>query len=132
MTAAELGEFLHRGSDTCALDELPRALLLHTGGVGYAAVTSLLAHADGGGELLCTVLHLPVVKKEPSWLVRNSRPVLLEACAKRAEATVQFRRLMFSLELTGSAVSEKWEALWWKPAESKLAACGVSGAQRGH
>ena len=130
MTPTELGEVLHRGSDACALDELPRALLLRTGGIGHAVVASLLAQVDGGGELLCTVLHLPLAKKEPSWLIRNSRPVLLEACAKRAEATVQFHRLVYSLECEGSMASEmyayrrqlpgtlaamtvRWLLVWW-------------------
>ena len=94
VTPAELADRLRNGSLVCALDALPRRVLASSDGAGVGAISALLSRADDGGELLCTVLHLPLVKKEPSWLLRNCRPVLLELGGKRAEATVQFHRLM--------------------------------------
>ena len=47
------------------------------------------------------VLHLPLKKKEPAWLLRNSRPVLLEPFLCRAEATAVFRRLQTRAEAAG-------------------------------
>ena len=48
-----------------------------------------------------SVLHLPLRKKESSWLLRNSRPVLLEPFLRRAGASVVFRRLLRRMELSG-------------------------------
>ena len=47
------------------------------------------------------MLHIPLAKKQPAWLLRNLRPVLLEACLKRVETKIRFRRLMHQLEARG-------------------------------
>ena len=55
--------------------------------------------------LLSSVLHLCLRKKEPSWLLKNSRPVLLEPFLRRMESTAVFRRLQRLLELRGGMPS---------------------------
>ena len=54
------------------------------------------------------MLHIPLAKKQPAWLLRNLRPVLLEACLKRVETKIRFRRLMHQLEARGLVPSEMY------------------------
>ena len=118
VTARELATALHCGSNACALDELPRAFLRHVGPAGLGALVHALSGVPPLGELLTTVLHLALIKKEPAWLLRNSRPVLLEPVLRRMESAVQFRRLMCHMELSGSlppemyAYRKQFNALW--------------------
>jgi hypothetical protein len=76
----ELRQLLRSGSDASALDELPRGLLQLLDSHGLAALIYLIGANPPAGtsDLLHSVLHLPLRKKEPVWLLRNSRPVLLE------------------------------------------------------
>ena len=90
-----------------ALDELPRAVLRHLSGSGVEALTHILQQLSDGAPsfLLNTVLHLPLKKREPSWLLSNSRPVLLEPYLRRLEATIVFRRQQRRLELLNAIPS---------------------------
>ena len=90
------------------MDELPRSILQGVGGHALASLVCLLGGQGAGGELLCTVLHIPLAKKQPAWLLRNLRPVLLEACLKRVETKIRFRRLMHRLEARGLVPSEMY------------------------
>ena len=87
----ELTDLLGHGSEATSTDELPRCVLRLLEGFGVHALHSLLAslHYGATSVLLSTVLHLPLKKKEPSWLLRNS---LLEPFVRRVEASVVFRR----------------------------------------
>ena len=94
------------------------------------SLAALLGGAELRGSLLGAVLHIALVKKQPSWLMRNSRPVLLEPSIRRAEAGVQFRRLMRMAEVRGALPPEmyayraqmpghwaplllRWLVSWW-------------------
>jgi hypothetical protein len=128
--ASDLAGALERGSAACALDELPRYFLAHAGPHGLGALAALLSGGALRDTLLGAVLHIALVKKEPAWLMRNSRPVLLEPCLRRAEATIQFRRLMHGVEMRGALPPEmfayraqlpghwaplllRWLIVWW-------------------
>ena len=108
LSSRELMALLHRGSDATALDELPRPLLRHLPSYGIAAATHLLQHAASPppSTLLLTAIHLPLRKKEPRWLLRNSRPVLLQPFLRRLLATAIFRRQQRVLEANGAIPSE--------------------------
>lgn len=97
----ELFALLGHGSDATSLDELPRTVLQHLCGYGVDAITKLprLSRSNPSCSLLNSVLHIPLRKKEPAWLVANSRPVLLEPYLRRLEATAIFRRQQLRLEL---------------------------------
>jgi hypothetical protein len=52
-----------------------------------------------------SVLHLCLKKKAPTWLLKNSRPVILEPYLRRLESSVVFRRMQRHMELTGGLPS---------------------------
>ena len=105
--ASELRQLRHRGSAATALDELPRPLLQHLPAHGLSAASYLLQYCHTNPScLLLTAIHLPLRKKEPAWLLRNSRPVLLQPYLRRLEATAVFQRLLHSLEASGRLPSE--------------------------
>ena len=108
VTPAEFRCLLQRGSAATALDELPRPLLQHLPAHGVSATLHLLQHATSHphSQLLLTALHLPLKKKEPAWLLRNSRPVLLQPYLRRLEANAIFQRMMHGLESSGAVPSE--------------------------
>lgn len=108
ITSQELRSLLHKGSSATALDELPRPLLRHIPAHGAAVLIHLLDQCPttSSSHLLHTALHLPLRKKEPAWLLRNSRPVLLQPYLRRLEATAVFRRLLHHLEAGGHIPSE--------------------------
>ena len=56
--------------------------------------------------LLNTALLIPLRRKEPRWLLRNCRPVLLEPYLRRLEALIVFRRWRHMMEL-----GHKWPSL---------------------
>jgi hypothetical protein len=101
-----LGQLGH-GSAVTALDELPKSLLRHVVHAGLAALVEVLQRLSQGdpSALLNGVLHLCLRKREPSWLLKNSRPVLLEPYLRRLESSVVFRRLQRSMELNGTMPS---------------------------
>lgn len=85
-TIMELETALKSGSDATALDELPRPILSRLGGHGLLGILHLVQACRRGGRCAAfdTALHIPLRKKEPRWLLKNSRPVLLEAFLRRA------------------------------------------------
>ena len=91
------------GSKVMALDELPQQLLKALPGFGLATLCRLLARVMGGvrSRILCAVLHLLLVKKEPRWLLRNSRPILLEAALLRNASLILFGKVLSAAELSG-------------------------------
>ena len=99
VSPAELADALGRGSYACALDDLLRDILRLTRGHGIGSLAALLGGVGLHGSLLGAVLHIALIKKQPSWLMRNSRLVLLQPSLRRAEAGVQFRRLMQTAEV---------------------------------
>ena len=134
-TVAELWRALRSGSDACAMDGLPRQLLAALPRHALQLLLSLAypAGAAADSDLLWTVLLLPLRKKEPHWLLRNSRPILLEPPLLRAVATVHFRRLMAALEedsiipdemlayrrgmsVVHAAILIRWLLCWWTAA----------------
>jgi hypothetical protein len=110
ISSIEARHLLRKGSDATALDELPRRLLLHLPAHGLAAALHLLRRAPGPppSDLLLTAIHLPLRKKEPRWLLHNSRPVLLQPYLRRLEATAIFQRQQRALEASGSIPSEMY------------------------
>ena len=108
VSPSDVLDLLHRGSAATALDELPRPLVQHLPSHGVATLSSLLSRCTqpAGDSMLLTALHLPLRKKEPAWLLRNSRPVLLQPFLRRLEATAVFQRLLHLLEATGRVPSE--------------------------
>jgi hypothetical protein len=103
----ELWPRLSQGSAVTALEELPKAVLRHVDSSGLRAIVELLRRlaAAESSTLLNGVLHLCLRKKEPAWLLKNSRPVLLEPFLRRLESSVVFRRLQRSLEVRRSMPS---------------------------
>lgn len=97
----ELQACLGHGSKVSALDELPRIILVHLGSVGLELMADMVRRTMAGepSDLLGTAIHIPLRKKEPSWLLQNSRPVILEACSRRVASTALYRRLIAHLEL---------------------------------
>ena len=104
LSLEEVSQLLGTGSNATALDELPNTLLRHLQGHGVRGIHQLLLQLRPGtaSTLLSTVLHIPLRKKEPAWLLANSRPVLLEPSLRRLEATATFRRLQRSFERRGT------------------------------
>ena len=103
-SAAELWlQCLKGGSNTPAFDELPLSLL-H--GVTWGTWEILAGWLQGifRGEpsyFLNGALHLCLRKKEPTWLLKNSRPIIVEPTLRRLAAGVMFRRVMCRAELQG-------------------------------
>ena len=91
------------GSKVVALDELPQQLLKAFPGFGLATLCRLLARVMKGerSRILCAVLHLLLVKKAPRWLLRNSRPILLEAALLRIASSIMFGKVLSAAELSG-------------------------------
>lgn len=52
-------------------------------------------------QFLNSALHVCLQKKEPSWLLRNSRPIVIEPIPRRLAAGVMFRRVLCRAELSG-------------------------------
>ena len=102
-TIPELFMLLGAGSPATSLNELPNSILGRLAGHGVRAIAQLFCQLREGtpSTLLNTVLHIPLRKKEPAWLVANSRPVLLEPALRRLEATAVFRRQQRHFELHG-------------------------------
>ena len=81
-------------SEATSLEQLPHALVSLLDGFGQLLISTLLAAFANGSHcpLLCAVLHLCLKKKEPSWLIPNSRPILLEPYLRRLESSNVFLR----------------------------------------
>ena len=67
-------------SEATCLEQLPHAIVSRLDGFSRYLFTSLLQAFTQGAhdQLLRAVLHLCLIKKQPEWLITNSRPILLE------------------------------------------------------
>ena len=91
----ELTDLVQRSSsEATSLEQLPHALVSRLDKFNLYLFTSLLqAFAHGTHDpLLCAVLHLCLIKKQPKWLIPNSRPILLEPYLRRLESSNVFLR----------------------------------------
>ena len=88
------------GSNATSLDDLPCAVVRAMPGIGISSLAAWLQRLRDGeqSQLLSAVIHLCLKKKEPSWLLRNSRPILLEPFVRRLESAAIFQRLMARAE----------------------------------
>ena len=107
-TPEELQRSLHHGSSATALDHLPRPLLQQCTGPGVASLCQLLTRLRSSepSTLLNTAVLLPLKKKKPTWLLRNSRPILVEPYLRRVEATIVFHRWRAAQETCAEFPSE--------------------------
>ena len=82
-------------SEAAAFGELVHSLLWCLWGATKYAITGLIHLLYQGSALLIIngVLHLCLLKKDPQWLVRSSRPVMLEEPIKRKESSAVVHRL---------------------------------------
>lgn len=103
----ELSKLIKRGSTATSMDELPRGVIQHLPGHGLHALRQVLVDISDGmaSELLNSVLHIPLRKKEPAWLIRNSRPIMLEPYVRRVESCNVFQRMQRRLEANRSIPS---------------------------
>jgi hypothetical protein len=106
-TFARLFDLLGKGSNATSRDELPNSILGLLAGHGVGGISYLLRQLAAGqpSYLLNGVLHIPLRKKEPAWLLANTRPVLLEPSLRRMEATLVFRRQQQRFETRGTIPS---------------------------
>ena len=81
-------------SEGTSLDQLPHALVSRLDRFRLYLFTSLLQAFTQGAhdQLLCAVLHLCLIKKQPKWLIPNSGPILLEPYLRRLESSNVFLR----------------------------------------
>ena len=89
-------EIKRPGLEAAAFGELTPAVLLALTGSAIWVLTNLIhaSYAGARARILNGVLHLCLLqKKKPQWLVRMSRPVMLEEPVKREESTAFFHRL---------------------------------------
>ena len=91
----EFTDLVRRPScEATSLEQLPHALVSRLDRFSLYLFTSLLqAFAQvAHDQLLCAVLHLCLIKKQPKWLIPNSRPILLEPYLRRQESSNVFLR----------------------------------------
>ena len=105
--AVSLSEWLRQlqrsASNATAFDELPRVILSALPSFAHAVLLQWLSLLRTGNFsfFLQSALHLCLQKKEPLWLIRNSRPIILEPCIRRMESAIIFQRLMSRGDLSG-------------------------------
>ena len=101
-TFHELWQYKAHGSPATTLDELVNQIVRRLQGYGIQTLVHMLLVLDQGedSDLLNIILHLFLVKKEPRWLLENSRPILLEPYLRRLESFIVFKRLQFAMETT--------------------------------
>ena len=90
------------GSEATSLEELPHAVVSRLEGFGVLGALYLMSESQrlpASSLLLNAVIHLCLVKKQPRWLLRNSRPILLEAYLKRLLSTIIFKRFQRKAEV---------------------------------
>ena len=92
-----------KGSNATAFDELPLSVLSAVPGFGWGVLSSWLAGAHEGlrSFFMSSAIHLCLKKKTPHWLLRNSRPIVLQPCLRRLEAAAMYRRVMSRAEASG-------------------------------
>ena len=95
-TYHHMEQAVKKGSPATSLNELPRPLVSALPRFGLRVLVSVVEALASGtpSRLLSAVLHVCLAKKLPPWLVRNSRPVMLEPYLRRLETgVVQDRRV---------------------------------------
>ena len=98
-TYHDMEQAVKKGSPATSLGELPRPLVSAVPGFGLQLLVGVLEALASGSQLLSAVLHLYLAKKLPAWLVRNSRPVVLEPYLRRLKTGVVHDRRVFRREL---------------------------------
>ena len=96
-------EIRRSGSEAAAFGELVQSLQSRLSGTAIGVLVELLhaTHSGAPARILNAVLHLCLLKKEPQWLVRMSRPVMLEEPVRRKESTAIFHRLQMVSTVQG-------------------------------
>ena len=91
------------GSEATSRDEFPNAVVKLLSGFATEVVLQWSRQLRTGVHsfFLHAALHLCLLKKEPYWLIRNSRPIILEPDIKRKESSAMFQRFMSRGEATG-------------------------------
>ena len=106
-TLDEFLDMLHRsGSEATSCEEMPRSLVLKLSGAARHTLVQLLTDLDVDSQWWRMVIRLCLINKFPTWLLRNSRPILLEAFICRPSATNVFHRMQIRSELVGLLPSE--------------------------
>ena len=84
-------------SEATSLDEFPASLVKSLDGFGLSLLCSIVQALHPGLTFrwLSAVIHLCLKKKQPSYLVGNSRPILLEPFLRRLDSGNVFT--LFSL-----------------------------------
>ena len=77
------------------MEEAPLPLLQLVEGYAVAALAGLVLGLIRGepSRVLAAILHLLLLKKEPYWLIRKSRPILLETALLRLTSAIMFARV---------------------------------------
>ena len=88
------------GSEATSMDDLPRMVIMHLQGFGIAVLRDWLCRLrrNESSHFLTAVIHLCLVHKEPTLLLRNSRSILLEPILRRLESAVVLLRLFARAE----------------------------------
>ena len=76
------------------------------------------------GEVQDPVLHLLLVKKEPRLLLRNNRPILLEAALLRIASSILFGKVMSATELSGFVPPTAFAYMKSPPQHALAILCG--------
>ena len=92
-----------QGSEATALDELPECVIQSLSASGQWAVLDWIRRLRQGhfSRYLQAALHICLLKKDPQWLIRNSRPIVIGPVLRRRESTLLFAKFMSRSELTG-------------------------------
>ena len=86
----DVAQAVGKGSPATSLEELPRPLVSALPRFALQVLAQVLQALSVGvpSRLLTAVLQLCLAKKQPAWLVCNSRPVMLEPYLHRLETSV--------------------------------------------
>ena len=90
-------------SQATSLEEMPDQVVRSMPWFGLELALGWLQALRTGAAtlLLVSALHLCLLKKKPHYLIRNSRPIVLEPDLKRKESSCMFRRMMSRAESCG-------------------------------
>ena len=91
------------GSEATSRDEFPNAVVKLLSGFATEVILQWSRQLRTGVHsfFLHAALHVCLLKKEPYWLIRNSRPIILEPDIRRKESSAMFQRFMSRGEATG-------------------------------
>ena len=72
-------------------------------GAAWHTLVRLPTNLDAAADIKWwrVVIRLCLIKKFPTWLLKNSRPILLEAFIRRLSATNGFHRMQIRSQLAG-------------------------------